>query len=61
MAFTVRGKGKAGLNIVGSEVGKILEDLGNGHSAAEIIPRHTEWLYGVPRMQGLPLRMRGST
>ena len=36
-AITVRGKCEARLNVVGSEVRKILQHLGNGHAATEIV------------------------
>lgn len=36
-AVPVRGERKARLNVVGGEVGKIVQHLGNGHAPAEII------------------------
>jgi len=36
-AVTIRGERKARLNVVGGEVRKIVQYLGNGHTAAEIV------------------------
>src|SRR5215210_5318706 len=36
-AVTVCGERKARLNVVGGEVGKVVQHLGDGHAAAEII------------------------
>ena len=56
-AVTVCGKRKARLNVVGGEVGKVVQHLRNSHAATEVI-EHID--HGDARMQGLPLRMRES-
>ncbi|HEX9743734.1 MAG TPA: hypothetical protein VGA17_13195 [Nitrospiraceae bacterium] len=56
---TVCGERKGRLNVVGGKVGKVVQHLGNGHATTEIIKKSAT-VMRVPRMQGLPLRMRGS-
>ena len=57
--ITVSGKGKARLDVFGREIGKIIQNFWNGHLSTEVV-KISATAMRVPRMQGLPLRMRGS-